>query len=134
VLVVAPLAVVFTVSVPFSSGIGNRDVAPASLASVDRTYELGIGNLRVDLSRVRFPAGATRVRAHVGIGELYVVVPRDVGVEIDGRAQAGDVRLLGRDSNGTHVRQQLVERTGSGRVLVLDARVGLGQVRVERAG
>jgi phage shock protein PspC (stress-responsive transcriptional regulator) len=134
VLVLVPLTLLFAVSVPLSSGVGHRDVSPASIAGVDRSYELGIGNLGIDLADVRFPVGVTRVKAHVGIGELYVVVPRGVTVELDGRAQVGDVRLLGRDSDGTHVEQQLVERTGSGRVLALDARVGLGQVRVERAG
>jgi phage shock protein PspC (stress-responsive transcriptional regulator) len=134
VVVLAPLGLVFAVSVPFSAGVGHRDIAPASVSSLESPYELGIGNLRVDLSNVRFPIGVTHVKTHVGIGELRVVVPRNVSVELDGRAQAGDVRLFGSDSNGSHVRQQLVERTGSGRVLVLDARVGLGQVRVERAG
>ena len=129
----ATTALVLSVSVPFSAGIGNRNIAPASLTSVDSKYELGIGNLTLDLSAVRFPVGVTRMKAHVGIGELRVTVPRNVTVEVDGRAQAGDVRLLGLDSNGTHVKQTLVDRTGSGRVLDLSAHVGIGQVRVDRA-
>jgi len=133
VIVLAPLALLFTVSVPFSAGVGHRDVAPASLTSLDSKYELGIGNLHVDLAAVPFPVGVTYVKTHVGIGELLVTVPRNVSVEVSGRAQAGDVRLLGEDSSGTHVHEDVINRTGSGRVLVLDARVGLGQVRVDRA-
>ncbi len=59
-------------------------------------------------------------------------MPPQATVEIDAKAQGGDVRLLGREDNGTHVHERLVDRTGSGRVLVLDAEVGFGQVRVER--
>jgi phage shock protein PspC (stress-responsive transcriptional regulator) len=127
------LVLAFTVSVPFSAGFGNRDFQPASLTSVQSKYELGIGHLQIDLSNVPFPVGVTRLKTHVGIGQLDVIVPRNVTVEVDGRAQVGDVRLLGQDSNGTHIRQELTDRTGSGRVLDLQAHVGVGQVRVERA-
>lgn len=131
-VVLAALALAFTVSVPLSSGVGNRDLAPLSASTLHSSYELGIGTLTLDLRDVRFPVGVTHVRTHVGIGELHVVVPQGVTVELDGHAQFGDVRLLGTDSNGTHVRQELVQRTGTGRVLSLDARVGIGQVRVEQ--
>jgi len=131
-VLLAALALAFTVSVPISAGIGNRELAPTSRAMLHSSYELGIGTLTLDLRSVRFPVGVTRVRTHVGIGELHVVVPQGVTVELDGHAQFGDVRLFGRDSNGTHVRQELVQRTGTGRVLVLNAHVGIGQVRVSR--
>ncbi|HVS85614.1 MAG TPA: PspC domain-containing protein [Gaiellaceae bacterium] len=131
--VATALALAFTVSVPFSAGFGNRDYEPASLTSVQSKYELGVGHLQLDLANVPFPVGVTHIRTHVGIGALSITVPRNVTVEIDGRAQVGDVRLLGQDSNGTHVRQELTDRTGSGRVLDLDAHVGIGQVRVDRA-
>jgi len=126
------LALGLAVRVPLFAGIGDRTQRPATLADVNSRYRLGIGDLTVDLSSVRLPRGETHVAATVGIGELLVRVPRDASVEIDGRAQGGDVRLLGQEDHGTRVREQVVEHTGSGRVLVLDARVGFGQVRVER--
>lgn len=132
-LLFASLALGLAVRVPLFAGIGDRAERPAALADVQSRYELGIGTLTVDLTKVRLPRGITRMKATVGIGELRVRVPHDATVEIDGRAQAGDVRLLGRDENGAHVRQELVDRVGSGRVLVLDAWVGFGQVRVERS-
>jgi len=132
--VAAALVVAFSVSVPFSAGVGERQVAPVAIGSVEPKYELGVGKLRLDLTDVPFPVGVTRVEAHVGVGDLRVVVPANVTVELDGRAQVGDVRLLGQDSSGTHVSDRVVDRTGSGRVLALEARVGIGAVRVERAG
>ena len=46
------------------------------------------------------------MKATLGIGNLIVRVPQDVTVEVDGRASAGDVRLLGHEDNGTHVHAQ----------------------------
>jgi predicted membrane protein len=72
------------------------------------------------------------VKATVGIGDLKVIVPANASVDVQGRVQAGQVQVFGESDNGTHVRSHVVDRTGSGRVLVLDVRTGLGQVQVER--
>jgi phage shock protein PspC (stress-responsive transcriptional regulator) len=131
-LALAFAALALAVSVPFSAGAGNRTYEPASVTDVHSRYELGIGNLRLDFSHVTLPRGETFVKAKLGIGNLRVVVPANATVDANGRAQAGNVRVLGQDDNGTHVHTHVVDRTGTGRVLVLDARVGLGNVEVER--
>ena len=58
-------------------------------------------------------------------------VPPGVALQVVARARAGDVRVLGDESNGWEVERRLSE-TGD-RTLVLDASVGAGSVRVERA-
>ena len=69
----------------------------------------------------------------LGIGHLVVRVPQAATVDVDGRVSAGDLRLLGRDDNGTHVHDRVVVTgTQPKRVLVLDARVGLGDLKVVR--
>jgi phage shock protein PspC (stress-responsive transcriptional regulator) len=128
----AVLALVLAVSIPFSAGFGKRTEQPTVPADIHRKYELGIGRLTVDLARVRLPLGVTRTNATLGIGDLIVRVPRNATVQVDGHVQAGELNLLGHDDSGTHLRENLVARAGSGRVLVLDARVGLGKVLVER--
>jgi phage shock protein PspC (stress-responsive transcriptional regulator) len=132
-ILLAPLALGLSVRVPLFAGVGHRLVQPTALSDLHSKYELGIGKLTVDLTDVRLPRGETFVKTTVGLGHLLVVVPRNATVEVDGRAQGGDVVLLGRDENGAHVRQTVVDRVGSGRVLVLDARIGFGKITVERA-
>lgn len=132
-VVLAALAVSLVVRVPLFAGVGDRAVHPAALAGVDKRYTLGIGNLDVNLSEVRFPVGETRVKATLGVGDLTVRVPADATVEVDARAGAGEVTLFGRANDGTSVHDRATDVGGSpGRVLVLDARVGLGQVEVVR--
>jgi phage shock protein PspC (stress-responsive transcriptional regulator) len=125
-------ALVVTVRVPLFSGIGSRIDRPAQASDVHSKYTLGIGTLKLDLAHVTLPKGQTFVKATVGIGALTVVVPANATVDAQGRAQAGSVDLLDEHDSGTHVKSSIVDRTGSGRVLVLDVRTGLGVVRVER--
>jgi phage shock protein PspC (stress-responsive transcriptional regulator) len=123
---------VLAVRVPFFAGVGKRFDNPAVVADVHSKYTLGIGRLTLDLSDVQLPKGQTFVKGTVGIGDLHVIVPRDASVRVDGRVQAGDVHVLDHEDNGTHVHSKVVDLTGSGRVLVLDLRTGVGKVAVER--
>jgi phage shock protein PspC (stress-responsive transcriptional regulator) len=130
--VVIVAGVLLAVSVPLFSGIGERTVEPVVAGDVHSKYELGIGKLQLDFSDVEFPKGQTFVEAHLGIGDLHVIVPADASVDVVTRVQAGDADVLGRHEDGTHVHNQVHDRVGSGRVLVLDLRNGLGKVLVER--
>jgi len=125
-------AVVLAVRVPLFAGIGDRTNTPVDAANVHSKYELGIGDLTLNLANVSLPKGQTFVKATVGIGNLKVIVPPDASVDVVGRAQAGNLQLLGENDDGTRVRAHVVDRTGSGRVLMLDVRTGLGRVQVER--
>ncbi len=125
-------AVAFAVRVPLFAGVGARVDRPVDVANVHSKYELGMGDLTLDFTALSLPKGQTFVKATVGIGDLKVLVPADASVEVDGRVQAGQLRMLGERDSGTHVHAHVVDRTGSGRVLVLDARTGLGKVEVER--
>jgi phage shock protein PspC (stress-responsive transcriptional regulator) len=126
------VGLVLAVRVPLFAGIGSRSDAPATAQGIHSKYTLGIGKLALDFSNVRLPKGQTFVKATVGIGDLRVIVPQDASVDVVGRVQAGDVTLLNQDDNGTHVRSHIVDRTGSGRVIVLDLRTGIGKVEVAR--
>jgi phage shock protein PspC (stress-responsive transcriptional regulator) len=128
----AVVGLVLAIRVPLFAGIGSRSDAPAVAADIHSKYTLGIGKLALDFSSVHLPKGQTFVKATVGIGDLRVTVPQNATVDVLGRVQAGDVRLLGQDDGGTHVRSHIVDRTGSGRVIVLDLRTGLGKVEVTR--
>jgi predicted membrane protein len=89
-----------------------------------------VGNLRIDLSAIRPGAKKLNVKAKVGVGELRVVVPKGVPVQVDARAKLGDVYVLSREDSG---RNAVVKTRGRGGY-VIDATVGLGKVAVVRGG
>jgi predicted membrane protein len=130
--VLAALALALAIRVPVFAGVGDRLEEPATAAALDATYTHGIGNLELDLSGVALPAGSTHVKTTLGIGDLVVHVPANATVDVNGRASAGEVTLFGRRENGTSVREHVVSPGAPGRVLVLDARVGIGEVEVLR--
>jgi phage shock protein PspC (stress-responsive transcriptional regulator) len=120
------------VHVHIGRGVGERTFNVAGIQDLRENYRLGVGKLVLDLSDVQFPAGEeTHVNARVDVGRLDVTVPPDVAVRIHGDTQFGDVNLLGAVADGHDV-ERSVEQGGKG-VLVLDAHVGAGSLRVDRA-
>jgi phage shock protein PspC (stress-responsive transcriptional regulator) len=113
--------------ISLGDGVGDSTYAPATAAAVQPSYKLGIGNLRVDLSQVD-TTGSHRVEAHVGVGELKIVVPRDADVRIDAHAKVGEVFVLRRHDDG----RDATVHTGTGQ-FVIDAKVGAGRIDVVRA-
>jgi Cell wall-active antibiotics response 4TMS YvqF len=118
------------VHVHVGRGIGDRQYTVTSFQELRDNYRLGIGDLRVDLSDVKLPVGETHVHGRVDVGRLEFIVPPDVALKVHGDAQFGGVHLLGRTADGHNVDDSVTEN--GARVLVLDAHVGAGELRVTR--
>jgi phage shock protein PspC (stress-responsive transcriptional regulator) len=133
----AVLGVLVAADIHLNGGAGTRVYRPANAASIKPTYELGAGELWIDLRGTELPQGTTRVEGDVGVGELTFVVPDGVEVQASGTAGVGNVRLFGRDQDGADVDNTLVSPGRAGakgfRRLIVDGSVGLGEVRVYRA-
>jgi phage shock protein PspC (stress-responsive transcriptional regulator) len=130
VLVAAAIfAAVFHVHL--GSGVGERDYVVSGTQDLRKSYKLGIGDMKVDLSNVRFATGETNVGTRVDVGNLHVIVPSNVALRIDGDAQLGQVQMLGQSADGRNVDRHVAE--AGKRVLVLKAHVGVGKVQVTRA-
>lgn len=127
VLVAAFLA---TFDVHLRDGVDERTFSPASVDDLRDEYQLGIGELVLDLRSVAFPLGETRLDTRVDAGRINVLLPRDVALRASADARLGEIRLPGRHVEGWDVGERLTE-TGP-RVLVLDAEVGIGEIEIER--
>jgi phage shock protein PspC (stress-responsive transcriptional regulator) len=125
--IVAIVATFAWFSFSLVDGVGTKTYAPLTVQSVKSSYRLGIGNLTVDASAL--PTGRpVTISAHVGLGKLRVIVPRDAAVAVVATAKAGDVHVFGRHDNGRNARIS----TGGGPIVV-DARIGAGRIDVVRA-
>ena len=124
-------AVISSVDIRLDGGIGDRVARPSNPAEVASDYTLAIGSLEVDLSAVGFDA-ADEVSVSVGMGELVVVVPADVPVQVRAHAGVGNVVLFGEDFNGLDVDAEADD--GAGTILTLNLEVGLGSIEVFRGG
>jgi phage shock protein PspC (stress-responsive transcriptional regulator) len=117
--------------VHLSHGVGKKSIAPTGVAALERTYRLGVGELDLDLTQLRLPVGETRVNARVDYGDIRVVVPNGMVVRAYGKARLGYVDVLGGEDDGRNADERA--RATGPRVLVVDARVQIGSVRIGRS-
>ncbi len=125
---VAVFVAVFPVHL--SRGVGNETYVPSSAADLHRSYRLGVGDLFVDLRNVRLPVGETKLTTRVDVGGLRVIVPPGAALRVKADVGLGNLNLFGEANDGRNVDDAVTER--GARVLVLDAHVGAGSLRVSR--
>lgn len=114
--------------VSLRDGVGQQTYVPVSVRSIGNGYDLGVGELRVDLTRL--PAGSNaNVNARVGIGQLKLIVPSGAKVAVMADVKAGSVDAFGRHEDGTDVHVA----TADGGAINVRANVGAGHIEVVKA-
>jgi len=116
-------------NVSLGDGVGDTVYTPAAASSLKPAYNLGVGNLKLDLSGIGPITQETHVKAKVDVGELRIIVPRSTSVSVDAHAKVGDLYILNQHVGGRDVGVQ----NGTGGRLVIDATVGAGRIDVVRA-
>jgi phage shock protein PspC (stress-responsive transcriptional regulator) len=117
--------------IDLGGGVGQKEYRPASASDLHDRYQLGIGQLVVDLRQADLPKGDTPLRLKVGVGDALVLVPRDVCVASKADIGMGGVDVFDRDNGGIDVAwaDRLRPRAGNSRVMV-DADVGVGALEI----
>jgi hypothetical protein len=121
---------------------GDLRLAPISVGQIQPLYEHAMGDVRIDLSEVDFsaPAGAAampvRSEIRMGAGDLRVVVPPDTDLTVNGVLGAGELNVGDRREDGFDLRVRSTDLgsdgVASGRPLVLDVDLGIGNLEVSR--
>ena len=131
-MVLAPLALVAVVlPVPLRGDVGERTFAVSDPETAP-VYEMLAGDMRLDLRSLE-PDAAGTVHASLGFGRLLVLLPGDLNPMLETEIGIGEFELsrLGArmEEGGLDVRRS-IDLGGDGD-LVLDLRVGIGQIDVE---
>src|SRR5688500_3049496 len=92
-LLLAGFGVAAATPVSISAGAGEKVERPQTAFALQPSYELGVGELDLDLSAVELRSGTTSVDASVGAGELVITVPEGVALEIDAHAGVGEIDI-----------------------------------------
>jgi hypothetical protein len=111
--------------------VGDRTWKPTAVTST--AYDLSVGTGVLDLSDLpKEGLSEARISAHVGLGELKVIVPEGLTVRVVGTVGLGNIDAPGGRNDGPDGRD--VSRTiavGAGPTEVeVDAGVGIGQLTV----
>ncbi len=137
-----PLALLTLILLPFSptidhaiqDGTGGTNILVTSADNLQRSYQLGVGELFVDLSGLEITEDTT-VSTSIGTGSLVVIVPADMVVEVQGQNWIGYIEALGQERGGIGTSLN-VRPPGSADPdaprLIIDAQATIGSVEVYR--
>jgi phage shock protein PspC (stress-responsive transcriptional regulator) len=117
--------------IDLDGGVGEREYRPASTTDLRERYELGMGELVVDLRESDLPSGDVPLELDLGIGEARLLVPDDVCVAAAADIGMGHVSFFDRDHGGIDL--DFAERPdveGDSTRVLLDAEIGMGELRV----
>jgi phage shock protein PspC (stress-responsive transcriptional regulator) len=120
--------------IDLDGGVGERDYRPSSAADMRDTYQLGMGELVVDLRQTDLPSGDVPLGIDVGVGDARLIVPDDVCVATDAQVGIGEVRTFDRHNEGIDVDvEDLPDASGDTTRLLVKAEVGVGSLRIGKA-
>jgi phage shock protein PspC (stress-responsive transcriptional regulator) len=120
--------------IDLDGGVGERDYRPTSVADLRETYQLGMGELVIDLRQTDLPSGDVPVGIDLGIGEARLIVPEEVCVATDAQVGIGEVRTFDRHNEGVDVDvEDLPDAPPATTRLLVKADVGLGSLRIGKS-
>ncbi|MDP9341731.1 MAG: PspC domain-containing protein [Actinomycetota bacterium] len=121
------------VNVPIRGGVGDRFFGPRVVTDVRPVYRQIAGRMVLDLSRLRLGPSPVHVDASMVAGYIEVVLPRGVNASVHAEAGAGELAVLGNDSNGLNVDARRTTGPAAGGRLELDLAVSFGRILVYRS-
>lgn len=132
-LTIAVVAAAVTPPDAFSGGIGERQFRVGQEDALQPSYNVGVGDLRLDLRDLDLTEPTT-VDVTVGAGEMRIQLPADIPVRVDASVGAGEVVLLDQSTDGLSV-NRTYESPGfadADVTLTLDLDVATGRIEVTR--
>ncbi len=134
-LLLPMLAIAAITDFRFGTRFDNLDLRPLSVEEIQSAYNIAAGDLSLDLTGMDLAGRTVTLDLDVGVGSIYVAVPRAVDVEATANARLGEANVLGGWSSGLGAS---VERTvggagdGGGK-LIIDAATRLGSISIYRS-
>jgi hypothetical protein len=109
---------------------------PAGFEQVAPGYRIGVGDAVLDLSAVNFTGHTATIQVHLSMGNLDIVLPSTVDVEVHSTVKVGDATVLGQEWGGIGQGEHIVTDTGAdgpgGGHLTITAVVNVGDLEVRR--
>ncbi|MET0768526.1 MAG: PspC domain-containing protein [Solirubrobacteraceae bacterium] len=127
-----PLGAVAATDLDVRGTWGERHFRPATVAEVEDGYEMGAGEMRVDLRNVDLPPGRTTLPVKIGMGEIQVLIADGTCVTTDADISMGAYEPPdGGEEGGVDLEIEDRFPVAAGRPeLHVVADIGLGALRV----
>ena len=117
--------------IDLDGGVGDRYYNPGSTVDLRDRYELGMGELVVDLTDTDLPAGDTPLQLDLGVGSARLIVPDDVCVATRADIGMGFAGVFDAENEGIDIDYD-EQRTAppDASTLVVDAEIGVGELLI----
>lgn len=132
ILLLPPAIAASFITAPIEGGLGYHQFSPTSPDELRGEYRLVGGQVELDLTDVEAGSTPIEIAASVAVGEVFVLLPADAGVELDADVGLGGLFLFGAYQSGTALEDRYVIE-GDGPQFVLGLEAGIGAVRVMSA-
>ena len=102
----------------------------------DATYQVGVGELVLDLTKAQPSEGERAIEVNVVVGRAEVIVPKDLALAVEAEVTVGAARVLGQESGGLMRRLTSTspDYATATRKVRLNADVTVGELVVRQAG
>jgi phage shock protein PspC (stress-responsive transcriptional regulator) len=135
----AALSVLALAQPQLEGGSGARTLTPTALTQLDSPTTMGTGELTIDLTALPVTPGRVELAMELGVGRLQLIVPGDATIELTSNLGAGELHIDGesvadgiRRNDARTIAPTRTGRAGTGTVFVINARVGIGVIDVQR--
>ncbi|MEM7272814.1 MAG: LiaF domain-containing protein, partial [Actinomycetota bacterium] len=127
------IAILLFVDIDFDGG-ATVAFTPAGIEDLPATVDEDAGEVVIDLTELDAEMfdgsdGPETIDVELDFGEIRVVVPDDLPVDIEARTSVGEIQLFDRTDDGINNR---ITQTESDPDLALDLNVGFGSIVIER--
>ncbi|MFE6051950.1 PspC domain-containing protein [Kitasatospora sp. NPDC056446] len=115
------------------NAVGKRDWTVTAPSELQDRYNLGAGEIRLNLAGLDPAGGTLSTKADLGVGDLTVTVPKDVTVNLVARVGLGNIDVPGDRSDSTGRHTYLIGPAAgqaSKGTLNLELGIGLGNIKV----
>jgi phage shock protein PspC (stress-responsive transcriptional regulator) len=116
-----------------SDGSGYNYYTPRTAAQLQSTYNHAYGKTTLDLTTLPSLDAARTVHVRLAGGEVRLVIPPSLPVNVHANVHLGDVRIDGReDSSGMNISSDPIT-TASEKALTVDVQLTAGQLQIDRS-
>jgi lia operon protein LiaF len=117
-----------------SHSVGDVDLSPGEIGPDGLHINVSAGEIHLDVSGTKFGEIENQIQVKLGLGDVRVMLPRDLPVRVEARTGIGDLHVLDnhRDGFGAKLDFQDADYSTARRKLLLVAKSGLGDVTIKR--
>jgi phage shock protein PspC (stress-responsive transcriptional regulator) len=120
--------------VSLHDGSGDNAYTPKTTAQLKDNYRNAFGRTTFDLTELARPGAAQTVHVRLGAGQVRLIVPPSLPVNVHADIHLGDVRLDGNDdgARGMGVHNDPLTTT-SGKALTIYVQISAGELEIDRS-